>query len=70
MDHRERATNLIKTYNVYKKDKNIETFIKAVCQYYDWIKDKKISQSDIEFLYFFANKAGIPQYFEIGRAHV
>lgn len=61
----ERATNLIKTYNVYKKDKNIETFIKAVCQYYDWIKDKKISQSDIEFLYFFANKAGIPQYFDM-----
>ena len=41
------------------------TMIYEVCSYYDKIKNEKLSSADKEFLYYIANKVGIPQYFDM-----
>lgn len=66
MDKREETTRIVKSLNDF--DKGIihdSEFIKRVCNYYDLVKDDLLSESDIKFLRFLANRAGIPQYFEL-----
>lgn len=63
MYYYERTSNLIKEYNKYRKTNDISIFIKETCNYFNLIKEKKLSQKEIKFLYFIANKVGIPQYY-------
>ena len=66
MDKREETTRIVKSLNDYDKGLigNSE-FIKRVCHYYDFIKDETLSEPDIKFLRFLADRSGIPQYFEL-----
>ncbi len=65
MDYRQRTTNLIKTYYSYLKDNDISKFIRETCYYFDYIKNNELSENELQFLYFIANKVGIPQYFDM-----
>ena len=65
MDNFEKAFDLIKTYNRYKTKDDLSRLIKEVCEYFDFIKDKDISQAEMKFLIFIANKVGVPQYLDL-----
>lgn len=65
MDRLTRTANIIKAYYSYKKSLDAATFVKEVCNFFDFIKDEPISESDMNFLIFLANEAGIPQYFDL-----
>ena len=65
MDRNERTTNIIKSYNLYKQDGDSASFVKKVCDFFDFMKDKELSSSDLVFLLFLANEAGIPQYYDL-----
>lgn len=65
MDRLERTANIIKAYYSYKKNSDAATFVKEVCGFFDFIKSEPISESDMNFLIFLANEAGIPQYFDL-----
>ena len=39
--------------------------IKKVCDFFDYIKDIEINQTQLRFLYKFANIIGVPQYYEM-----
>jgi hypothetical protein len=65
MDRYERAANAIKEFYRYKRTGMPTNFIKEVCRFYDSVKDSELSQSDISFLLFLANEAGVPQYFDL-----
>ncbi|MEE3699416.1 hypothetical protein V2H32_10505, partial [Streptococcus uberis] len=65
MDRKQSTINLIKVHNLYKK--NLATrgfFIKTVCEYFDSIKQSKLTSSDLNFLLYFSNEVGIPQYYD------
>ena len=65
MDRNERTTDIIKSYNLYKQNGNSAVFVKKVCDFFDFMKDKELSSSDLVFLLFLANEAGIPQYYDL-----
>ena len=65
MDRLARTANIIKDYYLYKKNSDSATFVKEVCSFFDFIKNEPISESDMNFLLFLANEAGIPQYFDL-----
>ncbi|MFW6680361.1 helicase-related protein [Lacrimispora sp. AGF001] len=65
MDRITRTSDIIKSYYQYKKTKDAAKFVKQVCGYFDYIKDQKLSQSDLNFLIFLANESGIPQYYDL-----
>ncbi len=65
MDRRNAAINLINSYHQFLKDKNISKLIKDTCNYYDYLKDKTITQGELEILYKAAHIVGIPHYFDI-----
>lgn len=61
-----KTTNLIKILNNYRA-KKIEAYdlITEVCNYFDYIKDEKLTSSDLEFLKYISNLAGIPHYYDL-----
>lgn len=65
MDRRQKTINVIKALHKYQ-DKKIDApeIIKLVCEYYDFIKEMKLSQEDLQFLKQIANTVGIPHYFD------
>ena len=65
MDRLTRTANIIKAYYSYKKNLDAASFVKEVCGFFDYIKNEPISESDMNFLIFLANEAGIPQYFDL-----
>lgn len=66
MDRNERTAYLIKELNLYKRyPERRGTFIKTTCDYYDAVKKDKLTSSDLNFLRYIANEAGVPQYFEL-----
>ena len=65
MDRFKRTANLIKSFYQYKRTLDSAAFVKEVCNYYDLVKNKTLSESDMNFLLFLANEAGIPQYFDL-----
>ena len=65
MDRLTRTANIIKAYYSYKKNLDAATFVKEVCGFFGYIKNEPISESDMNFLIFLANEAGIPQYFDL-----
>ncbi|MCG3712571.1 helicase-related protein [Aliarcobacter butzleri] len=67
MDRVIEASNLVKQLNAYRK-KEIEDyeFIKVVCTYFDKVKDLDfLSPSDLKFLKYISNVAGIPHYYDL-----
>ncbi|MGE4444792.1 MAG: helicase-related protein [Candidatus Altimarinota bacterium] len=67
MDRVKEASNLVKQLNAYRK-KEIEDydFIKVVCSYFDKVKDLDfLSPSDLKFLKYISNVAGIPHYYDL-----
>lgn len=66
MYRNEKTINLIKHFNNYKANKLAAyDFITEVCNYFDYIKDKKLASSDLEFLKYISNIAGIPHYYDL-----
>lgn len=65
MDRLTRTANIIKAYYSYKKNSDSATFVKEVCEFFDFIKSEPISEADMNFLLFLANEAGVPQYFDL-----
>lgn len=65
MDNFTKAADLIKAYHKYKKSDEVADFIKISCDYFDAIKNKDLSESDIKFLMFISNEVGLPQYFDM-----
>lgn len=67
MDRVKEASNLVRQLNAYRK-KEIEDyeFIKVVCTYFDKVKDLNfLSPSDLKFLKYISNVAGIPHYYDL-----
>ena len=65
MDRYKRTTDIIKAYYQYKRSLDSAFFVKEVCDYFDAIKNESLSESDMNFLLFLANEAGIPQYYDL-----
>ena len=66
MDKIKTTSELIIKMNQFEDGELPEhTMIYEVCSYYDKIKNEKLSSADKEFLYYIANKVGIPQYFDM-----
>jgi helicase C-terminal domain protein len=66
MDRNERTAHLIKELNLYKRyPKRRGVFVKSTCDYYDAVKLDELTSSDLNFLRYIANEAGVPQYFEL-----
>lgn len=66
MDKQSSAANIIKLINKVRNNNNTTPeLINSVCRYFDEIKSSTLSNSDLLFLRFVANEAGIPQYYEI-----
>lgn len=66
MDRNQRTSDLIKEFNRYKKSPDRRgSFVKVVCEYYDSIKTEELTESDLNFLRYMANEAGVPQYFDL-----
>lgn len=64
MDKSKAAINAIKLINQAKKNIALRPLmIKAVCSYFDFMKDYELSQPDKLFMHYLANQAGIPQYY-------
>ena len=64
MDKSKAAINAIKLINQAKRNIDLRPLmIKAVCSYFDLMKDNELSQSDKLFMHYLANKVGIPQYY-------
>ncbi|MPM11927.1 hypothetical protein SDC9_58278 [bioreactor metagenome] len=65
MDRLARTTDIVKSYYNYKRTNDAALFVKQVCNFFDYIKDERLSESDLTFLLFLANEAGIPQYYDL-----
>lgn len=66
MDRNERTAHLIKELNLYKRyPERRDVFVKSTCDYYDAVKIDELTSSDLNFLRYIANEAGVPQYFEL-----
>lgn len=64
MDKTTAAADAIRLINLAKEDVRMRPpMIKAVCTYFDMMKDEILSDADKLFLHYLANQAGIPQYY-------
>jgi Type III restriction enzyme, res subunit/Helicase conserved C-terminal domain len=65
MDKRQKTIDVIKALHKYHDGiVDVSEMIKDVYEYYDFIKYKKLSQDDLQFLKKIANVVGVPQYFD------
>lgn len=66
MDRIEETTNVLRQINKFNsKEISDDVLIKSVCDYFNEIKNDKLNQSDLKFLKYISNIAGIPHYFDI-----
>ena len=65
MDRLSRTADIVTAYYSFKRTKDAATFVKKVCQFFDYIKDEPLSDSDLNFLLFLANEAGMPHYYDL-----
>jgi replicative superfamily II helicase len=66
MDRIEETTNVLRQINKFNlKEISDDILIKAVCDYFNEIKNDSLNQSDLKFLKYISNIAGIPHYFDI-----
>ena len=64
MDKTTAAADAIRQINLAKEDESARpSMIKAVCAYFDMMKDRILSDADKLFLHYLANQAGLPQYY-------
>lgn len=64
MDKSTAAANAVRQINLAKEDMSVRpSMIKAVCTYFDMMKDETLSDADKFFLHYLANQAGLPQYY-------
>ena len=66
MDKDEKISNVIKSIHDYQ-DKLISDpqLITVVCDFFDFIKDKPVTDADLKFLHYIACSVGIPHYFDL-----
>lgn len=66
MDKTKETCDVIISLNKYnnKEIKDYE-FITKVCNYFDNIKNEKLSQADLKFMKYLSNMSGIPQYYDL-----
>lgn len=66
MDRIEETTYVLRQINKFNsKEISDDILIKSVCDYFNEIKNDKLNQSDLKFLKYISNVAGIPHYFDI-----
>ena len=66
MDRVEAATSIVKDLNLFLSDSiNDYDFIKKVCDYFDKVKGLELSASDLKFLKYISNVAGVPHYYDL-----
>lgn len=66
MDRIEETTNVIKQINRFHSDKiTRDILVRSVCNYFDIIKSEALNQSDLKFLKYISNIAGIPHYYDL-----
>lgn len=64
MDKSTAAADAIRQINLAKEDASMRpSMIKAVCTYFDMVKDETLSDADKLFMHYLANQAGVPQYY-------
>jgi len=62
----EAASFIVKRMNKFFKHKIHDyEFVKDVCRYFDLIKNESLSPSDLKFLKYISNIAGIPHYYDL-----
>lgn len=65
MDKRQKTIAVIKALHSYQnKIIDAPAMIKIVCNFYDFIKDSRLSGDDLQFLKKISNVVGIPHYFD------
>ncbi|WP_128331275.1 helicase-related protein [Apibacter sp. HY039] len=65
MDRIKETTDVIIQLNKFKsKQITDDVFVKSVCDYFDAIKSENLNQSDLKFLKYISNIAGIPHYYD------
>ncbi|MCT4011804.1 DEAD/DEAH box helicase family protein [Elizabethkingia anophelis] len=65
MDRIKETTDVIIQLNKFKsKQITDDTFVRSVCDYFDAIKSETLNQSDLKFLKYISNVAGIPHYYD------
>lgn len=66
MDIGERTSNIIRMiYSSRENKEMIPELIRQVCEYYDYMRQKKLTTSNLQFLRYLAKEAGIPQYYNM-----
>lgn len=64
MDKSTAAANAVRLINQAKDNLDSRpSMIKAVCSYFDLMKEKELSHADRLFMHYLANQAGLPQYY-------
>lgn len=64
MDKTTAASNAVRLINLSKENICLRpSMIKAVCTYFDLMKDEDLSDADRLFMHYLANQAGVPQYY-------
>ncbi len=65
MDRIEETTYVLRQINKFNsKEISDDILIKSVCDYFNEIKNDSLNQSDLKFLKYISNIAGIPHYFD------
>lgn len=65
MDRIKETTNVLRQINKFNsKEISDDILIKSVCDYFNEIKNDSLNQSDLKFLKYISNVAGIPHYFD------
>ncbi|MCT4303363.1 DEAD/DEAH box helicase family protein [Elizabethkingia anophelis] len=65
MDRIKETTDVIIQLNKFKsKQITDDAFVRSVCDYFDAIKSETLNQSDLKFLKYISNVAGIPHYYD------
>lgn len=66
MDRIEETTNVLRQINKFNaKEISDYVLIKSVCDYFNEIKSDELNQSDLKFLKYISNVAGIPHYYDL-----
>ena len=66
MDRIEKASFAIKNINEFRSGAITEAQLTTkICDYFDFIKDKELTPSDIKFLKYISNVVGIPHYYDL-----
>lgn len=66
MDRQERTLEVVKALNSFNNGiLASHILLDKVCDYFDFIKDEELDDSDKRFLLYLSNKAGVPHYYDI-----